>query len=33
MPPEMFAAAFGHEWFVRVGAPAGIHEDALADLR
>jgi LmbE family N-acetylglucosaminyl deacetylase len=32
MPPEMFATAFGTEWFIRKGAPAGIHEDWLAGL-
>ena len=26
MPPEVFAIAFGTEWFIRKGAPAGIHE-------
>ncbi len=29
MPDEQFALAFGSEWFIRVGAPAGIHEDWL----
>jgi len=32
MPPEQFAMAFGTEWYRRVGAPAGIHEDGLAGL-
>lgn len=32
MPPEAFAAAFGTEWFIRVGAPGGISEDWLAGL-
>lgn len=32
MPPEAFARAFGTEWYVRTGAPAGIHEDRLAGL-
>jgi LmbE family N-acetylglucosaminyl deacetylase len=32
MPPEAFAAAFGTEWFIRVGAPGGITEDWLAGL-
>lgn len=32
MPPEQFAMAFGTEWYRRVGAPAGIHEDTLAGL-
>ncbi len=32
MPPEVFAQAFGTEWFIRSGAPAGIHEDSLAGL-
>lgn len=32
MPPEMFATAFGTEWFIRKGAPTGIHEDRLAGL-
>jgi LmbE family N-acetylglucosaminyl deacetylase len=29
MPMEQFAAAFGTEWFIRVGAPAGVHETWL----
>jgi LmbE family N-acetylglucosaminyl deacetylase len=29
MPMEQFSAAFGAEWFIRVGAPAGVHEDWL----
>jgi LmbE family N-acetylglucosaminyl deacetylase len=29
MPDEQFAAAFGTEWFIRVGAPKGIHESWL----
>lgn len=32
MPPEAFAAAFGTEWFIRRGAPGGIHESWLAGL-
>ena len=32
MPPEGFAAAFGTEWFIRVGAPGGISESWLAGL-
>jgi hypothetical protein len=32
MPPEAFAAAFGTEWFIRVGAPGGITENWLAGL-
>ncbi|MGH3763191.1 PIG-L family deacetylase [Actinophytocola sp.] len=31
MPDEMFARAFGTEWFVRVGAPPGIAESDLFD--
>jgi LmbE family N-acetylglucosaminyl deacetylase len=29
MPMEQFASAFGTEWYIRVGARAGIHEDWL----
>jgi LmbE family N-acetylglucosaminyl deacetylase len=29
MPDEQFALAFGTEWYIRVGAPAGVHEDWL----
>jgi LmbE family N-acetylglucosaminyl deacetylase len=29
MPPDMFAMAWGTEWFVRRGAPPGIHEHQL----
>jgi LmbE family N-acetylglucosaminyl deacetylase len=29
MPEEIFAVAFGTEWFIEVGAPAGIHSDWL----
>ncbi len=32
MPPEVFARAFSTEWFIRKGAPRGIHEDKLAGL-
>ncbi len=32
MPVEMFARAFSTEWFIRKGAPPGIHEDKLAGL-
>jgi LmbE family N-acetylglucosaminyl deacetylase len=32
MPPEAFAAAFGTEWFIRVGAPGGITETWLEGL-
>jgi LmbE family N-acetylglucosaminyl deacetylase len=32
MPHEVFAAAFGTEWFLREGAPPGVHEDWLAGL-
>ena len=32
MPTESFAAFFGTEWFIRKGAPPGIHEHALAGL-
>jgi LmbE family N-acetylglucosaminyl deacetylase len=31
MPAEQFAAAFGTEWYTRVGAPAGVHESWLLD--
>jgi LmbE family N-acetylglucosaminyl deacetylase len=27
MPPKMFSAAFGYEWFIRRGAPDGTKED------
>ena len=33
MPDEVFATAFGTEWFIRRGAPGGIHESDLAELR
>jgi LmbE family N-acetylglucosaminyl deacetylase len=29
MPEDVFADAFGTEWFILRGAPAGIHEDDL----
>lgn len=32
MPIEMFTRAFSTEWFIRRGAPKGIHEDKLAGL-
>jgi LmbE family N-acetylglucosaminyl deacetylase len=32
MPPEAFAAAFGTEWFIRVGEPGGITENWLSGL-
>lgn len=32
MPREQFVHAFGTEWFVRRGAPPGIHEHELAGL-
>ena len=32
MPIEVFARAFSTEWFIRKGAPPGIHEDRLAGL-
>jgi LmbE family N-acetylglucosaminyl deacetylase len=32
MPPEVFERAFSTEWFIRTGAPPGIHEDMLAGL-
>ncbi len=32
MPPEAFAMAFGTEWFIRSGAPAGITESWLGGL-
>jgi len=31
MPREFFARAFGTEWFIRRGAPPGIHEHGLLD--
>jgi len=31
-PPDRFVQAFGTEWFVRRGAPPGLHERALAGL-
>lgn len=30
MPLDLFARAFSTEWFIRKGAPPGIHEDTLA---
>jgi LmbE family N-acetylglucosaminyl deacetylase len=32
MPAEVFASAFGTEWFIHKGEPAGIHEHELAGL-
>ncbi len=32
MPPEAFTEAFGTEWFIHVGVPAGISERWLAGL-
>lgn len=32
MPPEAFTAAFGTEWFIRVGLPGGVVEEYLAGL-
>ncbi len=32
MPDEVFASAFGTEWFIRAGAPGGIHESTLAGV-
>ena len=32
MPPDAFSMAFGTEWFIRKGAPAGIHEHQLAGI-
>jgi LmbE family N-acetylglucosaminyl deacetylase len=32
MPPEVFAAMFGTEWFIHQGEPAGIHESELAGM-
>jgi LmbE family N-acetylglucosaminyl deacetylase len=33
MPDEIFREAFGVEWFIRRGAPSGVHEyDLFADL-
>ncbi|MCU1359824.1 MAG: putative hydrolase, partial [Ilumatobacteraceae bacterium] len=29
MPPEVFSRAFGTEWFIKRGAPAGLHEGWL----
>ncbi len=29
LPDEAFALAFGTEWFIRVGRPAGVREDGL----
>ena len=31
MPDEVFAIAFGTEWFIEVGAPAGVHSTWLLD--
>jgi LmbE family N-acetylglucosaminyl deacetylase len=31
LPDEQFAVAFGTEWFIREGAPAGTHETWLLD--
>ena len=32
IPEDAFATAFGTEWFVRKGAPSGVHEDWLSGL-
>ena len=32
MEPEVFSMAFGTEWFIRHGAPRGIHESELGGL-
>jgi LmbE family N-acetylglucosaminyl deacetylase len=32
MPPDIFKLSFGTEWYIRTGAPAGIHETWLAGL-
>ncbi len=32
MPDDVFRFAFGTEWFIRHGAPSGVHEDWLAGL-
>jgi LmbE family N-acetylglucosaminyl deacetylase len=32
MTPDVFAKAFGTEWFIRVGSPPGIREDGLEGL-
>src|SRR5262245_56641775 len=32
MSDDMFVRSFGTEWFIRKGAPPGIHEHALAGL-
>ena len=32
MPEEAFAIMTGVEWFIRKGAPPGIHESELAGL-
>jgi LmbE family N-acetylglucosaminyl deacetylase len=29
MPPEIFRVAFGTEWYIKEGAPAGLHEGWL----
>jgi hypothetical protein len=29
MPDEQFEQAFGHEWFIRRGAPEGHRDDDL----
>ncbi len=31
IPPEMFAMAFGTEWFIHVGAEPGLRETSLLD--
>lgn len=32
MPDEVFALSFGTEWYIRKGAPSGIHEDRFAGI-
>jgi LmbE family N-acetylglucosaminyl deacetylase len=29
MPPDVFRRAFGYEWYIHKGEPAGIHESDL----
>ena len=31
MPPDVFSEAFGYEWFIRRGAPAGARETSLLE--
>ena len=32
MPDEVFALSFGTEWYIRKGAPTGIHENRFAGI-